>query len=83
MKLSLGELNETEMRVMRLLKHHLALSHTKLSRLMEMEQDDLHTLMNPLEQGDLVTSEQDTIRSVNIYCPTALGLYLVREYKEV
>ncbi len=78
MKLSLGELNETEMRIMKLLTLHLALSHTKLSRLMEMEQDDLHALMNPLEQGNLVTSEQDPLRSVNIYCPTAIGLYLVR-----
>lgn len=63
---------------MRLLKSHLTLSHSKLSRLMEMEQDDLRTLMNPLEQGDLVTSQHDSIRGENIYCPTAIGLYLVQ-----
>ncbi len=71
------ELNQAEVQILKLIKMHLILDHLKLAGYMEMGAVELHTPIKHLEREGLISVEDKG--HGNIYCPTALGLSLVRE----
>ncbi len=80
------ELNAAEIRILKLLRMHLTLTHETLARYMEMGLIELHKPMNHLEREGLISVDRSGTDRGNaylgrgtIYCPTAKGLGLARD----
>ena len=73
------EVNEAEIRILKLLRMHLTLKHTTLARYMEMGSVELLTPINHLEREGLVSVDNNRLNSTTVYAATPKGMGLARE----
>lgn len=72
------EVNEAEIRILKLLRMHLTLTHVKLARYMEMGTIELLEPINHLEREGLVSADNNRLSSTSVYSATPEGLGLAR-----
>ncbi len=73
------EVNEAEIRILKLLRMHLTLTHVKLAQYMEMGTIELLKPINHLEREGLMSVDNNRLSSTSVYSATPEGLSLARE----